>query len=389
MKDDIKRRALWIIGIVTACVLIFLAVQNIGTVASAAAWCVNLISPLVVGLAIALVINVPMSFVEKYLWPKTGKKLLAKIRRPVAYAISVVVILGIITGIILLVIPELVKAITVIIKSITSYVNELTEMERAEIEALPLGNLLLGIDWDSILVEAQKWLTEHSGSILNIAVGTITTLFNGVVNTFISLVFSIYIVFKKEMLKSQVCRFVRVWLPEKFGNWSIHAASVANKNFRNFVSGQSLEALILGLLCILGMWLLRLPYAPMVGVLVGVTALIPVVGAFIGAGIGAFMILTESPVKALIFIVFIIVLQQIEGNLIYPKVMGSRVNLSGMWVLAAVTVGGGIAGPIGMLISVPVASTTYALLKEATAKREQSKRQEKTSSECEIEEKSE
>jgi predicted PurR-regulated permease PerM len=124
----------------------------------------------------------------------------------------------------------------------------------------------------------------------------------------------------------------------------------------------------------------------MVGVLVGVTALIPVVGAFIGAGIGAFMILTESPVKALVFIIFIIVLQQIEGNLIYPKVMGSRVNLSGMWVLAAVTVGGGIAGPIGMLISVPIASTAYVLIKEATAKRERIKKQEsKISAESEVE----
>lgn len=386
MKNDIKKRAAWIIGIVTACVLIFLAIQNIGTVASAALWCLNLIAPLVAGLAIAIVINVPMSFIEKFLWPKAKKTFLKKIRRPVSYAISVVVFLGTITGVVLLVIPELVNAVTVIVKNVADYVSELTAMERAELEALPLGNLLLSIEWENILTEAQKWLTEHSGSILNVAVDTITALFNGIINTFIAIVFSVYILFKKEGLKAQVCRLIKAWLPEKAGGWSIHAATVANKNFRNFVAGQSLEALILGLLCMLGMWLLRLPYAPMVGVLVGVTALIPVVGAFIGAGIGAFMILTESPVKALIFIVFIIVLQQLEGNLIYPRVMGSRVNLSGMWVLAAVTVGGGVAGPIGMLISVPIASTAYVLLKEATANREKRNKEANALAECEAEE---
>ena len=132
-----------------------------------------------------------------------------------------------------------------------------------------------------------------------------------------------------------------------------------------------MEAVILGVLCMVGMLILRIPYAPMVGALVGVTALIPVVGGFIGAGVGAFMILTENPLKAVIFVVFLVILQQLEGNLIYPRVMGSRVNLPGMWVLAAVTIGGGIAGPIGMLLSVPVASTAYVLLKEATIKREE------------------
>ena len=163
---------------------------------------------------------------------------------------------------------------------------------------------------------------------------------------------------------------VRVWLPKNFGEWSIHAASVASMNFRNFISGQSLEAVILGVLCMIGMWIFGFPYAPMIGALVGVTALIPVVGGFIGAGVGAFMILTVDPLKAVFFLIFIVVLQQLEGNLIYPRVMGSRVNLPGMWILAAVTVGGGIAGPVGMLLSVPIASTVYVLVKEATDKRE-------------------
>lgn len=161
-----------------------------------------------------------------------------------------------------------------------------------------------------------------------------------------------------------------MWIPGKGGEWLIHAASITNVTFRKFISGQSLEALILGSLCMIGMLILQLPYAPMVGALVGVTALIPVVGAFIGTIIGAFMILTVSPIQAVVFVIYLLILQQIEGNLIYPRVMGSRVNMPGMWIMAAVTVGGGIGGPIGMLLSVPIASTAYTLLREATKNRE-------------------
>ena len=175
---------------------------------------------------------------------------------------------------------------------------------------------------------------------------------------------------RKEFVKNQSARLINAWIPEKAGGWIIHAFSVGMKIFRSFVSGQTLEAIILGSLCMIGMLILKIPYAPMVGALVGVTAFIPVVGAFAGTAVGAFMILTVSPGKALIFVIYLLILQQIEGNLIYPKVMGDRVNLPAMWVLAAVTIGGGIAGPLGMLLGVPVTSTIYILLREETEKRE-------------------
>lgn len=165
-------------------------------------------------------------------------------------------------------------------------------------------------------------------------------------------------------------RLIHAWLPKKTGISLIHIVSVCNVSFRNFIAGQATEAIILGTLCTIGMLILRLPYAPMVGALIGVTALIPIVGAYIGAITGAFLILTVSPLKAFVFIIFLIILQQIEGNLIYPRVVGSRVNLPAMWVLAAVTVGGNLSGPVGMLLGVPAASAVYELLKEATSKRE-------------------
>ena len=234
-----------------------------------------------------------------------------------------------------------------------------------------MGNALLSIDWDELLSSLQNWLKNQSGNIMDTAFGTIGSIVGGVVNFFLAFIFAVYVLFGKEKLKKQATRLIQAWLPPKFSSWVIHAASVSNTNFRNFVSGQTLEAVILGSLCMIGMLILRLPYAPMVGALVGVTAFIPIIGAWIGAIVGAFMIFTVDPIKTVIFVAFLLILQQLEGNIIYPRVMGSRVNLPGMWILAAVTIGGGIAGPIGMLLSVPISSTIYVLVREATEKREQ------------------
>ena len=365
-----KKTAKWLIGVVTACILIFLGVQNINAVADALSWCISLIAPLLIGFAIAVILNVPMGFFESHFWKNTKKPLLQKLRRPVSFLLALIIILAVFVGVVWLVIPELFNALNVIAQGVMGFINELNSMTGAELSQLPFGDALLSIDWDYVLSSIQNWLKDEGGTIVNTAFGTVTSLVGGIFDFFIAFVFAIYILFSKDKLKRQACRLIRAWLPKGFGEWLIHASSVANVTFRNFISGQSLEAVILGSLCTLGMLALQIPYAPMVGALVGVTALIPVVGAFIGTIGGAFMILTVEPVKAVIFVIFFLILQQIEGNLIYPRVMGSRVNLPGMWILAAVTVGGGISGPFGMLLSVPVASTAYILFKEATQRRE-------------------
>lgn len=365
-----KQIAKWVIGIATACILIYLGVRHIDAVVGTVLWVIGLITPLLLGFVLALILNVPMRFFESHLWRKTKKTGLRKLRRPVSFLFSIILIFGILAGVIWLVIPELVDAVTLIVHSIIDLINKVSQMDEAALAEIPFGNLLIDIEWDKLIASLQTWLKEQSGNIMNTAVGTISSVISWVVNIFIAFVFSIYILFNKEKLKRQLSRLIRAWLPKGFGEWLIHALSVASGNFRNFVSGQTLEAIILGTLCMIGMLILQIPYAPMVGALVMVTALIPVVGGFIGTIVGAFMILTVSPIKAVIFVVFLVVLQQLEGNLIYPKVMGSRVNLPAMWILAAVTVGGGLAGPIGMLLGVPVASTIYVLVKEATEKRE-------------------
>ena len=371
-----NRLTKWLIGIAAVCILLFLGVQNIDAVAKAVSWTTALLMPLLLGFAFALILNVPMRFLERVLFAKAKKPFWQKMRRPVAFTVSLVLILGILAGVIGLVIPELVGAVKVTVQGALDFINTLSAMSAEEIAQLPFGELLLNTDWDKLLEPLQSWLKNQGGNLVGTAVGTIGSVVGGVFDLFIALVFSIYILFSKETLKRQAYRLIRAWLPARFGGWLVHAAAVAGENFRNFVSGQSLEAVILGGLCTVGMLILGLPYAPMVGALVGVTALIPVVGAFIGAFVGAFMILTVDPVKALVFVVFLVVLQQLEGNLIYPKVMGSRVNLPGMWILAAVTVGGGIGGAVGMLLSVPVASTVYVLVKEATKRRERALEQE-------------
>lgn len=365
-----KKAAIWIISVFTACSLIFLGVQNISSVMGAVSWVFKLISPIILGFAFAIVLDVPLQFFETHLFSKTKKPLLQKIRRPLAFVISLIVIIGILAGIIVLVIPELVEAVTVIVQIATDFVNKIMAMDKSEIAELPFGEKLLSFDWKKLITTAEDWLKNKGGTLVNTAFTTIGSVMTGVVNIGVALVFACYVILSKDKLLSQATRLAKAWLPHKAGNGILYAAKVANENFRNFIAGQTLEALILGVLCMLGMLILRIPFAPMVGALVGVTALIPVVGGFIGVGIGTVMILTVSPIKAVIFIVFFIVLQNIEGNFIYPKVMGSRVKLPAMWILAAVSIGGSVAGPLGMLLSVPVASTLYTLIKDATANRE-------------------
>lgn len=374
-----KRFSLWIIGIAFTCCVIILALKNIPLIKEFLSKATDIVMPLIIGFIFALIINVPMSFLEDKLWKKSKSKRMCKIRRPVAFVLSLVFIVGVIAGVVWLVIPALIQAVTVIADGVMSYVNMLSSMTKEEIAQLPVSKLLLNVDWDKTLNTIETFLKNQGGDIVNTAVGTVSSLISGIYDFFIAVVFTVYILFNKEKLKSQTSRLIKAWIPDRVADYSICACKLLGKNFKNFVTGQSLEAVILGVLCMIGMFILQIPYAPMVGALVGVTAIIPVVGGFIGAFVGAFMILTVSPVKALIFLVYILVLQQLEGNLIYPKVMGTSVNLPSMWILAAVTIGGGIAGAGGMLLAVPVASTLYVLVREATEKRE-----EKNNSELEI-----
>lgn len=368
-KTKLRKITKWIIGVVTACILIYLAIRHLGMIAVGISWLVNITFPILLGIVMALVLNVPMRPIEKHLHIKKEKA-----KRPVAIVLSLVLVLGMFTGIAFLVFPEIVDTIRLVAQIVMSGIDQAASWEQTiDFSKLPFGEYLqqIDIDWMQLKNNLEQWTISQRNVLLQQAAGAVSSVASGFMNFFIGLVFSIYVLANKEKLKRQTLRLIRVWFPQKFGSVLVHVASVCNRSFRNFIAGQAMEAVILGMLCTIGMLILRLPYAPMIGALVGVTALIPIVGAFIGTIVGAFLILTVSPFKAFIFVVFLIILQQLEGNLIYPKMMGARINLPAIWVFAAVTIGGNLAGPVGMLLGVPAASAAYELLKEATAKREE------------------
>jgi len=375
-KNQRKQLSKWIIGIIAACIFIFLGVRYVSAIAYAVSWVADLISPLLLGFVLALVFNVPLRFIEPHLFKKRSSPKQQKARRPLAIFLSLLLVFGIFVGIAVLVVPELIDAVTVVASSVMNGLDQMAIFESTvDFSRLPFGKQIaqIDIDWLQLKNNLDTWLKQLGTTIMDSAADTLGNIASSLIDGVIGIVFAIYILANKEKLKRQACRLIRVWLPQKIGSWIVHVSSVCSNTFRMFIAGQTIEAVILGGLCCIGMLILRIPYAPMVSALVGVMALIPYVGAWIAAIAGAFMILTVNPFKAVVFIIFLLALQQVEGNLIYPRVVGAKINLPAMWVLAAITIGGNLAGPIGMLLGVPAASAAYALLKEATEWREKQK----------------
>ena len=330
----------------------------IGTVISAA-------TPIFIGLVMAYIINILMSFYERHYFPKSTKKTVLKIRRPVCLTGAILSIIGIVALVIVLIAPQLANCVKLLVAELPGAIKlAINKLKELNILSDDLFNSLSAIDWKSKIGDIVKTLTTGLGSVMDVAVSAVTSVFSGVSNAVIGFIFALYLLLDKNRLSGQVKRVSDRYIPHRFAEKITHILSVANDCFHRFIVGQCTEAVILGTLCMVGMLILRLPYAPMIGALIAFTALIPIVGAFIGAGVGAFLIFMESPIKAVIFLVFIVILQQIEGNLIYPKVVGSSIGLPGIWVLAAVTVGGGVLGISGMMIGVPAAAAVYRLIKE-------------------------
>ena len=369
-----KNLTKWAVGTIAACILIFLGIRYISAIAIAVQWLYELVKPLLIGTLLAMILGVPLDFIEKHLFRKKPTPRKEKARRPVAILLSLLLVVGIFVGVAVLVIPEFIGAISIVVTSITDALEQLAALDSsADISQIPFAQQLsiLDIDWLSLKTQLENWIQQISTRILDGTANALGGVASSLLDGIVAFVFSIYILANKETLARQISRLARVWLPGRFVTTMSHICSVCADVFRQFIVGQTTEAVILGTLCGIGMAILRIPYAPMVGALVGVTALIPYVGAFLATIVGAFMILTVDPFKALVFVIFLLALQQVEGNLIYPRVVGAKINLPAMWVLAAITVGGNLAGPFGMLLGVPAASAAYALLREATEKREQ------------------
>ena len=325
----------------------------------------SVIMPFIIGFIIAFILNVLMIRVEKLLKMFFKGKWFDRCKRIISIILSMLILIGVLTLIINLVIPEISSAIKLIIKSLPEVFEDLQQWSKSNSDISPrLEELLNNIDLNSITSEFSNIVKVGFTGVLGSTVDIISILVGGIVNLVVGFVFAFYILMSKETLKRQTHKLIKAYLPEKISSRLVKIARLSRTTFTNFIIGQTIEAIILGGLCAIGMKLLGFPYAPMVGTLVGITAFVPIVGAFIGGGIGAFMIMTVDPMQAVFFIIYLVILQQLEGDLIYPRVVGSSVGLPSIWVLFAVTVGGGLWGIAGVLFSVPVLSVIYALVKE-------------------------
>ncbi len=321
--------------------------------------------PLLIGCALAYVVNILMSYYEAHYFPATKSQFFIKSRRPVAMLGAFFTLAAIVVLVISLVLPQLISCVQLILAELPEAINFLLKnAEKIGIIPENIIDILSGIDWKSRIGKILEAFTSGVGNVMELVIGTVTSVFSGIITGFLSIIFAVYLLSSKETLTRQIGRIQDRFLPKKVSKRIQYVVKHLDNCFHRYIVGQCLEALILGLLCLLGMSLFRFPYAAMISALVAFTALIPVAGAYIGAAVGAFMILTVSPLQALGFLLFIVILQQLEGNIIYPRVVGSSLRLPGIWVLAAVTIGGGTMGILGMLLGVPIAATVYRILQE-------------------------
>jgi len=321
--------------------------------------------PLAVGCVIAYLLNILASFYERHYASKTAHPAVIKSRRPVCVAAAFLTLIAIAAFVVALVVPQLIDCVQLLAADLQTLVAALpARLER--FDALPeeLLTALSGVNWQEIIEKAAGLLTNGLGSVMNAVLAVVSSVFSGIATAFLSVVFAIYLLMGKDRLGRQLDRLLARYMKTGWQTKIRHVLAVTNDCFHRYIVGQCTEAVILGVLCILGMLLLRFPYAVMIGTLIGFTALIPIAGAYIGAGVGAFMIFMVSPVQSVAFLIFIVVLQQLEGNLIYPRVVGASIGLPAIWVFAAVTIGGGLMGILGMLLAVPMAAVFYQLLRE-------------------------
>lgn len=354
------------------CIVLYWLLHETERIASVLRGAWTILSPFVIGGVIAFVLNVPMRAVERRL-SKIQKD---GLRRALAILITLVLILLVLVGIVCLLIPQVGKTVETLVEKLPVFFNTSIEKANAFLDKHPELLRLLqentdleNIDRESLIQKTVDLISNSLHIVADKGIPAVIGIGNGIVNTVIGFVFALYCLARKEILARQFRRLLYALVPEKASDEIVRVMRMTNTTFSNFISGQCLEALILGLMFAVCMIIFRMPYTPLVSVVIAITALVPIVGAFAGCFVGAFFIMVDSPMMAVWFVILFLILQQIEGNLIYPKVVGTSVGLPSMWVLFAVTVGGGLMGIKGMLLMIPVVSILYSLTREFTNKR--------------------
>lgn len=387
MSQDTYKK---IIRLIILAVLLYLGVSNIGILLGAAIWVIELIFPFILGACVAYVLNVPMRAVEKglfgralkaggkqpYIMEKPEKtenkntrrnRFVCRIARPVSLLVTILLVIGVVLAVFFIVLPELTATIVSLADKIPEFLADVQiwaeELFRKYPEMVEWISSVQ-IDWGKLTDMVINFLQNGAGGVLDSTVGVAISIFSGTVNFFIGFVFSCYILLQKEKLGRQAVRVMQAFLPEEKVEKVISVCRLSHKIFSGFLTGQCLEAFILGMMFFITMSIFRLPYAMLISVLIGFTALIPILGAFIGCVVGCFLILMVSPIQMLGFLVLFFALQQLEENLVYPHVVGNSVGLPSIWVLVAVTLGGNLMGIAGMLLFIPLSSVLYALFRQ-------------------------
>lgn len=360
-----KKNVRTIIMLIIFTVLFIALVNNIPGITGVIGFVIGIIFPFIIGACIAFILNVPMHFFEDKIYGKV--KFLKKGKRLLALVTTIITLLTVVILVISLVVPEIANTMKIIIAGIPKAANDVTEfVKKFGNDNEKIFQLIsdFSIDWKKFLEEFSGVLKTGIQGIFSSAVGILSGTIGILFDSFVAIVFSIYILFQKEKLAKQGKQVMYAYFPENVADKIIYILKLSYKTFKNFVTGQCTEAVILGVMFFVSMNILRMPYSLLISMLIALTALIPIFGAFIGCFVGAFLILFVNPVQAVWFVIMFLVLQQIEGNLIYPHVVGNSVGLPSIWVLVAVTIGGSLWGIGGMLLFIPLSSVIYSIFKE-------------------------
>lgn len=361
-------------------ILFYTVLQNTDLVAGWLSALGQILSPIFIGIIIAFIINLPLRFFENKVFARLNRKngrIWPKLRRGVCLFLSVLTLLGIVALVIGLILPQVKDTAVSMLKALPKQADNLIEDVKDWVVKLNLPvdmtKFFSEIDWNSISKSLLSGITNTGGTVIVSTIDITSGIVGGLFNFVVGFALSLYILGSKEKLTAQLKRLSAAILSEKLHKKVLHVSRMSVDIFTGFITGQLTEALLIGIWCYLGMLVFNMPYAIMVSALISVTALIPVFGALIGTGFGALMIMFVSPLKAVGFVIYIIIIQQIDNNVIYPRIMGNSVGLPGIWVLCAVTVGGSLFGALGMLLSVPFCAVIYALTREFVVKKEKKK----------------
>ena len=339
----------------------------------------SLLSPIIAALCIAFILNILLRALETKIFAfmdKSKYKPVRKTKRPLCLALTYILAFGIIALLVLVIIPDIIETVLYLVKKLPSFLTNAREwaVSVAGNFNIPESKVpTLNLDFEALTKALQEFFSDYSNKIVNGAVNITSSVLGGVYDTVFSLVISVYILAQKERIGSFVKRTIDAFIPQKTTKTIYHIADHASESFSRFIGGQLTESVILGTLCYIGMLIFRFPNAPIISILIAVTSLVPVVGAFTGVAIGFLLIIITSPIKAILFVVFILILQQIEGNLIYPRVVGKAVGLPAIIVISSVLLGGSIGGILGALMGVPLSALVFTLLKEAIENRQKLK----------------